>query len=205
VFDKIVSVSETLKQINQKKLAKYVRPEQMVAVPNSLTLPGDNKENETHSAVVIEDYQAPAKANKFAMQMFHSLIAVSEQAASTIQLKPKDTIRVLGRAQIKQHYFYKLAINDLPRGWVMGQDIVVQENNELLDQQSHNQIGWVYNNKRRLFKTPYLKGNDTAKPYFCKDCGASGYRRWSLLSSAVAATSTIRLVKGFQCVTDANG
>jgi glycosyltransferase involved in cell wall biosynthesis len=38
----------------------------------------------------------------------------------------------------------------------------VQENNELLDQQSHNQIGWVYNNKRRLFKTPYLKGNDTA-------------------------------------------
>ncbi len=162
VFDKIVSVSETLKQINQKKLAKYVRPEQMVAVPNSLTLPGDNKENETHSAVVIEDYQAPAKANKFAMQMFHSLIAVSEQAASTIQLKPKDTIRVLGRAQIKQHYFYKLAINDLPRGWVMGQDIVVQENNELLDQQSHNQIGWVYNNKRRLFKTPYLKGSDTA-------------------------------------------
>lgn len=161
VFDKIVSVSETLKQINQKKLAKYVRPDQIVAVPNSLTLPGDDKEDATDNEVIIEDYQAPATANKLTMQMFHSLTAVSEQKATTVQLEPNDTIRVLGRAQIKQHYVYKLAINDLPRGWVMARDILVQENNELLSQQDQNQIGWVYNNKRRLFKTPYLKGNDT--------------------------------------------
>lgn len=161
VFDKIVSVSETLKQINQKKLAKYVRPEQMVAVPNSLTLPSDDKEEDTDNGVIIEDYQASAKANELTMQMFHSLIDVSEQKVTMIQLEQQDTIRVLGRAQINQHYVYKLAINDLPRGWVMARDISVQENNELLSQQNQNQIGWVYNNKRRLFKTPYLKGNDT--------------------------------------------
>lgn len=161
VFDKIVSVSETLKQINQKKLAKYVRARQMVAVPNSLTLPSDNKEDDTDNEVVIEDYQAPAKANELTMQMFHSLTAVSEQESKTIQLNQQDIIRVIGRAQINHHYVYKLAINDLPRGWVVARNLIVQENNELLDQQDQKQIGWVYNNKRRLFKTPYLKGNDT--------------------------------------------
>ena len=161
VFDKIVSVSETLKQINQKKLAKYVRPEQMVAVPNSLTLSSDNKEDNTDNEVVIEDYQALAKANKLTMQMFHSLAAVSEQESTKIQLNQQDTIRVIGCARLNQHYVYKLAINDLPHGWVMARDITVQENNELLNQQNQKQIGWVYNNKRRLFKTPYLKGDDT--------------------------------------------
>lgn len=161
VFDKIVSVSETLKQINQKKLAKYVRPEQMITVQNSLTLPGAQQEDKVTNEIIIEDYQAPAKIDKLTMQMFRSLVEISEQVATTIQLNQKDTFRVLGRAQVNQHYFYKLAINDLPHGWVTTQNIFIQENNELLDQQNKNQIGWVNSNKRRLFKTPYLKGDDT--------------------------------------------
>lgn len=159
VFDKIVSVSETLKQINETKLAKYIRPEQMVAVPNSLTIPTSIEKNLADSPV-IEDYQADASMRQQVVEMFMSLMDISRGIAVTKEISTNERVRVLGHAQINQSTFYKLAVNDLPSGWVAAKSVDVHEVNELLYQESIHQIGWVYNNKRRLFQTPYLKGND---------------------------------------------
>ena len=159
VFDKIVSVSDTLKQINEKKLAKYVRPEQMAAVPNSLALPTAVDE-QMHDLPVIEDYQAAATMRVQDTEMYLSLADIAQDNYIIKTVNDDDHIRVLGRARINQRTFYKLAINDLPSGWVIAKAIDVHEVNELLYQEPAHQIGWVYNNKRRLFQTPYLKGND---------------------------------------------
>ena len=159
VFDKIVSVSETLKQINEKKLAKYVRPEQMVAVPNSLTLPVASDEH-VAELPIIEDYQASATVRVQNVEMYMSLAEVAQGTPVVKTVSSTDHVRILGRARIDQQTFYKLAINDLPSGWVAARALDVHEVNELLYQEPVHQIGWVYNNKRRLFQTPYLKGND---------------------------------------------
>lgn len=161
VFDKIVSVSETLKQINETKLAKYIRPEQMVAVPNSLTVPTGIDKNLSDSPV-IEDYQAAASMHQQVIEMFMSLMDISHGIAVIKEISVNERVRVLGRAQINQATFYKLAVNDLPSGWVAAKSVEVHEVNELLYQEPVHQIGWVYNNKRRLFQTPYLKGNDVS-------------------------------------------
>lgn len=162
VFDKIVSVSETLRQINQKKLVKYVRPEQMVAVPNSLTIPVNNSEvNESINIPTIEDYQAPATLRKTVVNVFCSLVDIQTGTYKQINIMPTNDIRVVGRATLQNKIYFKLAIDDLPNGWVQAKDISIQETNELIYQSECYQIGWIYNNKRRLFKTPYLKGEDT--------------------------------------------
>lgn len=161
VFDKIVSVSETLKQINGKKLSEYVRPEQMVAVPNSLTLPTE-VDQQADNLPVIEDYQAAATMRVQDVEMYMSLADIAQGVTVIKAVNRNDHIRVLGRARINQQTFYKLAINDLPSGWVAAKYVDVQEVNELLYQEPAHQIGWVYNNKQRLFQTPYLKGEDTS-------------------------------------------
>ncbi|MFC6178471.1 CDP-glycerol glycerophosphotransferase family protein [Weissella sagaensis] len=161
IFDKIVSVSEILKQINGTKLAKYIRPEQMVAVPNSLTMPTIIDKNLSDSPV-IENYQAAASMRQQAVAMFMSLTDIIQGIAVTKEICANEHVSILGRARINQTIFYKLAINDLPSGWIAAKSIDIHEVNELLYQEPVHIIGWVYNNKRRLFQTPYLKGNDTS-------------------------------------------
>src|SRR5699024_4722943 len=109
---------------------------------------------------IIEDYQASATVRVQNVEMYMSLAEVAQGEPVIKVVSSTDHVRVLGRARIDQQTFYKLAINDLPSGWVAARALDVHEVNELLYQEPVHQIGWVYNNKRRLFQTPYLKGND---------------------------------------------
>ncbi|MBS0949453.1 CDP-glycerol glycerophosphotransferase family protein [Weissella minor] len=162
LVDGIVSVSEALKEINQRKLKDYIRAEQMLAVPN--LLPSENK-LEVSDAVASSPYGNINDLQSKAVFRFEQFTEYAKLADIPMNQGHKQSavadIRVVGEAWVNERRYFKLVIDNLPRGWVMAREVELKMQNELLSSEPLEQVAWVYKNRRRLFKSPFLaEGTD---------------------------------------------
>lgn len=160
LVDYVVSVSDVLKQINETKLSEYVKPSQMMAVPNLLTTSEETSENVLETQEHIRDIQADATFKTQSVHEFINVEAIRHDERQLLVVDDESQLSVVGEAIINDKKFYKIALDFIPRGWVSEDEIEVEEQNKLQFEQAIRRVAWIYRGRRRLFKTPYLSGDD---------------------------------------------
>lgn len=113
-FDKVISVSKALQDINSKKLSQYVTADQIDFLPNIIAF--DVSTQEEIQSQDIEYIEGKYKFSVSSVEIYSQ--AFSDQSDYTLQVSEDMIINVIASVKNKTDEMSKILINNIYYGWV---------------------------------------------------------------------------------------
>ncbi|MCJ1972901.1 CDP-glycerol glycerophosphotransferase family protein [Lactococcus carnosus] len=123
-FNYLASVSKALMEVNRKKLADFVSPDQMVYIENSINInhvinPGKNSSLNTE---VREVKQVFLKGERTIFDAFLTLDDLESDKSYKLTCKSDDMIKSLSVIEVNNISYTYISVNGQPMGWVSKTD-----------------------------------------------------------------------------------
>jgi CDP-glycerol glycerophosphotransferase len=122
MFDKLLSVSPMTRDVNAKKLAKFVKPEQMKYVINTINVDKilNNKDEATDAkeVLIVRRSSMIFKVDE-AVDVFTNIPAIIAHDSTPLNVKANDTVTVYAEYSFDNQRFLKVAINHAYVGWIL--------------------------------------------------------------------------------------
>ncbi|MCT8395769.1 glycosyltransferase [Weissella soli] len=153
-FDRVVSVSEALSQINEVKLAKYLNPGSQTFVRNSMNI-SEGSANSEQSNTAIKQLNSDVYLNGDMLVGYARLDEIGQVDKIAKFAVVTDNIQAVAEITVQEQTYYKLIVDGLPSIWAINDNVFLVEHVHLISDQTTSLVGWVKPNKRRILAAPY--------------------------------------------------
>ncbi|MBL1230698.1 CDP-glycerol glycerophosphotransferase family protein [Enterococcus sp. BWB1-3] len=138
LFDEIVNVSESLMQINEQKLSKYIGTTRMSYVTNLLDLKKLFTPEEISSDGNVLEFEVVNShflvSTPMTVRIGKSLQDVLTDQTETYELKERDQIISVAKYQEEQASFHKVLINHIYVGWLAEENLLGLESSSIFSE-----------------------------------------------------------------------
>jgi CDP-glycerol glycerophosphotransferase len=122
MFDKLLSVSPMTRDVNAEKLAKFVTPEQMKYVINTINVDkiihNKDEKTEDQGPLVIRQYSMIFE-NDGVISVFINISAIIKGDSGSMQVHNGDAVTVYAEYNYDGRTYLKVAINHAYVGWII--------------------------------------------------------------------------------------
>lgn len=153
-FDKVVSVSEQLMEINKQKLNKYLKNGQVDYLKNTLHF--EQKDDIAENAPNIEDISQGVllkEKSSIAASTIHDLL-VNNFVDVTVE---NETFRAVSKVKLGDEEYVRLTKDDIPWFWMNIKFLIfIDETNVVVKKEKVDRIGWIKKNSKYLWNNVSL-------------------------------------------------
>lgn len=158
-FDKIVSVSKSLLEINNNKLQSYIKNEQLYYLENTLDLSPKVNSKFHEANIVINDINRVVYLNNDVLNVYISIEHI--QSDKNIRYFTKGThFRAVSKLDYLGKTFYRITEEGLPSVWVDSGDVELDSKEYILSYSNVKKVGWLKKNNRFIRSNPFGVGDD---------------------------------------------
>lgn len=159
-FNKIISVSEPLSEINAKKLNKYIKDEQVNYLENTLNLEckSDIKRADDQN-IIITDIDRIARVNNKALEAYQSIKDITNNHSVVYQTHGTE-FRAVSRVQYLNSTFFRITEDGLPSMWLNADNVEIDTQEYILSEEDWEQVGWLKKNNQYIWTAPFGVNED---------------------------------------------
>lgn len=123
LFDRILSVSEETKIINQRKLAKYIDPNQVGVVRNSLNINqiinyDQKKQKQNQLNIILREKNTVSVKLEGFFKVYSQVSNISHEKYREIYLSKADRIKSVAIYKYQNETYFKILVNNIYQGWI---------------------------------------------------------------------------------------
>lgn len=168
-FDKIISVSDSLRKINCCKLSSYIPESKTYVVMNGLNLKRlftDEERTELKKKVVRTSFQITVAQSEY-LCAYSSLNNVKLRLGKTFVVNQADVLTVVASTEIDHEQYYKLMLNGLYIGWMMAENINGEKKPVIIQRKQSSLVASFRHNRKSpiYMDIPYQEETDVLRGY----------------------------------------
>ncbi|MFL2114589.1 CDP-glycerol glycerophosphotransferase family protein [Leuconostoc carnosum] len=158
-FDKIVSVSKSLLEINNNKLQSYVKDEQLYYLKNTLDLSHKINSKFYEENIVIDDINRVLYLNNDVLNAYISIEHIRSNK-NISYLTQGNHFRAISKLDYFGKIFYRITEEGLPSVWVDSSDAILDSKEYILSSSDVKKVGWLKQNNEFIQRNPFGAGDN---------------------------------------------